>query len=56
MYLLRDIRDNIQTRRIIDPANTNNVLSDELSQVEKKSLGNAAQQSLLAPYWEEIIW
>lgn len=56
MYLLRDIRDNIQTRRIIDPANTNNVLSDELSQMEKKSLGIAAQQSLAAPYWGDIIW
>ena len=56
MHLLRDIRDNIQTRGIIDPANTNNVLSDELSQMEKKSLSNAAQQSLAALYWEEIIW
>lgn len=56
MHLLRDIRDNIQTRRVIDPANTNNILSEELTQVEKKVLSNAAQQSLLAPYWEEIIW
>lgn len=56
MHLLRDIRDNIQTRRVIDPANTNNILSEELTQMEKKALSNAAQQSLLAPYWGEIIW
>ena len=56
MHLLRDIRDNIQTRRVIDPANTNNILSEELTQMEKKDLSNAAQQSLLAPYWKEIIW
>lgn len=55
MHLLRDIRDNIQTRRVIDSANTNNILSEELTQMEKKDLSNAAQQSLLAPYWEEII-
>lgn len=56
MSLLRDIRDNIQTRKIIDPANTNNVLSDELSQKEKQSLSIAAQQGLTAQYWEDIIW
>ena len=56
MYLLRDIRDNIQTRRVVDPANTNNILSEELTQMEKKALSDAAQQSLLAPYWGEIIW
>ena len=56
MYLLQDIRDNIQTRRVVDPANTNNILSEELTQMEKKALSDAAQQSLLAPYWGEIIW
>ena len=27
-----------------------------LTQMEKKALSDAAQQSLLAPYWGEIIW
>lgn len=56
MYLLRDIRDNIQTRRIVDPANINNVLSDELTFSEKTALKDTAQESLAAPYWGQIIW
>lgn len=56
MCLMRDIRDNVQTRRIVDPANTNNILSDELSATEKRTLSDAAQKSLSAAYWESILW
>ena len=37
-FLLENIRDNIDSKRIIDPANSNNILSDELSYNEKKKL------------------
>jgi hypothetical protein len=56
LYLLRDIQDNIQIRRIVDPSNTNNILSEDLTQMEKKALSDIAQKSLAAPYWDEIIW
>lgn len=56
IYLLQDICCNIQTRRIIDPANSNNVLSDELTLAEKSALVDAAQQSLLSSDWGQIIW
>lgn len=56
MYLLRDIRDNIQFRRLVDPANSNNVLSDELTQMEKKKLQNMAESSISEQYWETILW
>lgn len=40
------IRDNLATLRLTDPANTNNVVSDTLTALEKNSLASAAQQSL----------
>lgn len=56
MYLLRDIRDNIQYRRVVDPANSNNVLSDELTQLEKKELQRMADSSISEQYWVDILW
>ena len=41
--------------RFVDPANSNNVLSDDLTQAAKQKISNAATIALLAPYWEEII-
>ena len=56
IYLLKDIKDNIQTRRIVDPANSNNILSDEITQEEKRSIRDIAQKCLSESYWENIIW
>lgn len=55
-FLLKDIRDNIDTKRIIDPSNTNNILSDELTINEKHKIQNCAIDSLNKKYWSEIIW
>lgn len=55
-FLLENIRDNIDSKRIIDPANSNNILSDELSYNEKKKLAMQATSSLNERYWESIIW
>lgn len=56
LYLLRDIRENIQYRRVVDPANTNNVLSDELTQMEKRKLQSMADSSISEQYWGDIVW
>ena len=56
LYLLRCIQDEITTTRVVDPANTNNVLSDELTEKEKKLLSEQARKSLSARNWEDIIW
>lgn len=56
IYLLSDIRDNIQNRRTVDSANTNNILSDELTATEKKALSDAAVDSLSQARWEDILW
>ena len=56
IYLLKDIRENIQYRRVIDPANSNNVLSDELTLMEKRKLQSMADSSISEQYWSDIVW
>lgn len=55
LFLLRYIRDNICTLRVVDPANSNNILSDDLTAGEKRSISAQAQKSLSEQYWEQII-
>jgi hypothetical protein len=49
------IRGNLLTARIVDPSNTNNVISDDLTAVEKASLVAAARIALGAKNWSEIV-
>lgn len=44
--VLTYLRDNLKTARIVDPANTNNVISDDLSQSEKALIAQAASTAL----------
>jgi hypothetical protein len=53
---LQYIRDNLETARVEDPANTNNLVSDDLTPFEKSLIASAAKNSLTKGYWEEIIW
>lgn len=55
-YLLRYIGDNIGSLRVVDPANSNNILSDDLTAGEKRILSTQAQKSMTEQYWEQIIW
>jgi hypothetical protein len=50
------ISQNISTVRIVDPGNTNNVISDDLTFAQKVTLSNAASNALWETYWEQIIW
>jgi hypothetical protein len=45
------IRDNIKTVVFIDPANTNNRISDDLTAGEKQDLANAASSARKATNW-----
>lgn len=56
LHLLACISNNIENKRIVDPANTNNILSDELTAPEKKALREQASKSLAEKYWGNIIW
>lgn len=55
-YLLSYIRDNICSLRVVDPANSNNILSDDLTAEEKRIIASQAQKSMSEQYWEQIIW
>lgn len=50
------ISDNIMTVRILDPGNTNNIISDDLTFSEKSLIALAARNSLNEDYWNQIIW
>lgn len=49
------IRDNLATARIVDPSNTNNVISDDLTAAEKAAIVAAARTALGARDWSEIV-
>ncbi|CAN5628588.1 hypothetical protein BH18VER1_BH18VER1_15740 [soil metagenome] len=49
------LRDRFTSARGVDPANTNNVISDDLTAAEKLSIQAAADRSLGAKTWQEIV-
>jgi hypothetical protein len=49
------LRDSFPAARFVDPANTNNVVSDDLTVAEKKAISSAARTARAAPYWEDIV-
>jgi hypothetical protein len=53
---LEHLRDNIETARYVDPANSNNVVSDDCTKAEKAAIAARATESLGKRTWEEIIW
>ncbi len=53
--LLRDLATNFQTTRVVDPANTNNVLSDDLTEKEKEKIAWQAAFDLKKT-WNQVIW
>jgi hypothetical protein len=52
---LQYLRDNIETARVVDPANSNNVLSDAITATDKAAVKRAAQAALSATYWSEVF-
>jgi hypothetical protein len=56
LHVLRTIGADLTTTRIEDPANTNNVISDDLTLQEKTQIAGLAAQSAKEQHWESIIW
>jgi len=56
MTVLGFLASDFTKRRILDPANSNNVVSDELGDSEKVAISRAAMVSLQARSWGEIVW
>jgi hypothetical protein len=54
--VLKWLQTNIATVKIVDPANSNNILSDDLAYSEKKAIADMAYYSLQKQNWAEIIW
>ena len=55
LHLLRFLAGVFPDARLLDPANSNNVVSDLLTPEEKFRIAGAAQMSLRAPSWPEIL-
>lgn len=53
---LECFRDQLTSARIEDPANSNNILSDDLTDAEKRAVAAAARDSLSKQRWEDVIW
>lgn len=51
-YLIVDFFD----KRIIDPSNSNNIISNDLTFQEKKMIVNQAKNSRAQQYWRDVIW
>jgi hypothetical protein len=53
--VLEYLRDRFPTARVVDPANTNNVISDELNAHECARISAAARTALAATDWNQIV-
>ncbi len=49
------LRDSFPNARVADPANTNNIISDDLTAAEKAKIKAAATVALGAKDWDEIV-
>ncbi len=56
IHALKTVGSSLESIQIIDPANTNNILSDDLTQAEKKYIAAKAARSACEQYWSSIIW
>lgn len=56
LFLLKYLQDEFVQKTIIDPANSNNIISDDLYKYEKEAIRKKAIESLSQKYWEDIIW
>lgn len=54
-FLFKVISEDFLYQTIVDPANTNNILSDELSDYEKKKVVAQAINSRKEQYWSNIL-
>lgn len=50
------LRDKFEGAAVIDPANSNNKISDDLTAAEKKLISQKAATCLKATKWEQILW
>jgi len=49
------LQDNFVGARIVDPANTNNIISDDLALAEKQCISAAGRRARATQYWRDIV-
>lgn len=55
-FMLASTTNNPLNRRIVDPANSNNVLSDLMTETEKNHLHRMARSAAVSNYWSNVIF
>lgn len=50
------LRDSFSGRQFVDPANGNNIVSNDLSALDKALISSQAGQSALMLNWNQIVW
>ncbi|MBN9489515.1 MAG: nucleotidyltransferase domain-containing protein [Alphaproteobacteria bacterium] len=53
--IFRYLRDSFENARIVDPANTNNIISEDLTKAEKAKIRAAAIEALAATHWSDVL-
>jgi hypothetical protein len=53
--VLQYLRDTFPNARVVDPANTNNIISDDLTATERARIKSAAEAALAATNWRQIV-
>ncbi|MGG4398936.1 hypothetical protein ABEW61_02325 [Paenibacillus amylolyticus] len=56
LLILNYIMDKFTDKKIIDPSNTNNIISNDLNKTEKEIIKNQAISSRYQSSWGKIIW
>lgn len=55
-YLLGELAGDFKSLRIIDPSNTNNVISNDLTESDKNKISLKAKESRTKKFWSDIVW
>jgi len=56
LKILKYLATSFETARVVDPANSANVISDDLTAGDKKRIALEAAASLNKSLWNQIIW
>lgn len=54
--VLQYLRDTFINARVVDPSNSNNIISEDLTHAEKNIITNTARNSCSQTNWGNIIW
>jgi hypothetical protein len=54
--VLEYLASDFTTARIVDPANSNNVVSDIMTAREREAVAARARAATAAQYWEKVVW